>query len=174
MLHLRALARAAQQGELTRAALLKLVRRPYYIPEGTPLSAQLLEFQRHRRRTALVVDEYGALRGLLSLDDILEEIVGEFTHAGAGGPRMERVGRDTHRISGDALVRDINRVLGWRLPEDGPKTLSGLVVEHLETIPKAPVCLRLGDYVLETGQTAGPVIRSLLVRQDQPTLRRAA
>ena len=164
MLHLRRLARHLAQGDLTRDGLLKLTLKPYYVPEATPLHTQLANFQQAGRRTALVVDEYGDVQGMVTLEDILEEIVGEFTADYAGNMAEIVPERDgAYLIDGAALLRDINRVLGWSLPTDGPKTLNGLVVEALETIPETNVCLRLGDYLIETLQIKDSMIKHLKV-----------
>ena len=166
MLHLRRLARHVQQGGLTHQGLAELAREPYYVPEATPLNVQLVNFQRRKRRSALVVDEYGDVQGLVTLEDILEEIVGEFTTDFAGNlPEITPDGQGAYLIDGAALLRDINRTLGWRLPTDGPKTLNGLVVEALETIPKTNVCLRLGRYLIETLQIKDNVVKHLKVTE---------
>ncbi len=164
MLHLRRLARHLAQGDLTKDGLLKLTLKPYYVPEVTPLHTQLANFQQAKRRTALVVDEYGDIQGMVTLEDILEEIVGEFTTDYAGSmPEIVPESNGAYVIDGAALLRDINRTLGWNLPLDGPKTLNGLVVEALETIPETNVCLRLGDYFIETLQIKDNLVKHLKV-----------
>lgn len=164
MLHLRRLARHAEQGKLTKQALMQLARPPHYVPEATPLHTQLVNFQREKRRTSLVVDEYGDLQGLVTLEDILEEIVGEFTTDFADSiPEIKPAGDGAYFIDGGALLRDINRLLDWDLPTDGPKTLNGLVVEALETIPETNLCLRIGGYLIETLQIKDNVVRHLRV-----------
>ena len=166
MLHLRRLARHVEQGDLTHQDLAELVREPYYVPEATPLNIQLVNFQRRKRRSALVVDEYGDVQGLVTLEDILEEIVGEFTTDYAGNlPEIVSAGAGAYLIDGAALLRDINRTLGWRLPTDGPKTLNGLVVEALETIPETNVCLRIDRYLIETLQIKDNVIKHLKIME---------
>ncbi|SDN85290.1 Mg2+ and Co2+ transporter CorB, contains DUF21, CBS pair, and CorC-HlyC domains [Halomonas shengliensis] len=150
MLHLRNSARILSRAEVTKAAIVQEAREPYFIPESTPLHTQLLNFQKQKRRIGIVVDEYGDVEGLLTLEDILEEIVGEFTTDVAG---MEE---EIHRqedgsviIEGTASIRDINKSLGWQLPTDGPKTLNGLILEHLEGFPEGPVSLQLGGVRME-------------------------
>ena len=139
------------------------------MPEATPLHIQLVNFQREKRRTALVVDEYGDVQGLVTLEDILEEIVGEFTTDFAGNiPEIEPAGDGAYFIDGGALLRDINRLLDWELPADGPKTLNGLVVEALETIPETNLCLRIDGYLIETLQIKDNVIKHLKVTEAQP------
>ncbi|WP_416139413.1 HlyC/CorC family transporter [Halomonas sp. HK25] len=150
MLHLRNAARFLSRSEVTKAAIVQEAREPYFIPESTQLHTQLLNFQKQKRRIGIVVDEYGDVEGLVTLEDILEEIVGEFTTDVAG---MEQ---DIHRqedgsqlIEGTATIRDINKTLGWQLPTDGPKTLNGLILEHLEAFPDGPACLQVGNVRME-------------------------
>ena len=166
ILHLRRLTRHVEQGDLTHQDLAELVREPYYVPEATPLNIQLVNFQRRKRRSALVVDEYGDVQGLVTLEDILEEIVGEFTTDYAGNlPEIVSAGAGAYLIDGAALLRDINRTLGWHLPTDGPKTLNGLVVEALETIPETNVCLRIDRYLIETLQIKDNVIKHFKIME---------
>ena len=166
MLHLRRLARHLEQGDLDKSALLKLAREPRYVPEATPLHTQLVNFQREKRRTALVVDEYGDVQGIVTLEDILEEIVGEFTtDYAANMPEIVLMPDGAYLIDGAAVLRDINRTLGWDLPTSGPKTLNGLVVEALQTIPDTNLCLRLDGYLFETLQISDNVIKHLKVRR---------
>jgi Mg2+/Co2+ transporter CorB len=120
------------------------------VPEGTPLSKQLVQFQRRRERVALVVDEYGDIQGIVTLEDILEEIVGEFTTDPADQIEdVVREGPDSFLVSGTANIRELNRAQGWELPTDGPKTLNGLILELLETIPEPSTCLKISGYPLE-------------------------
>jgi Mg2+/Co2+ transporter CorB len=168
LLHLRRLTRhlprQASEEMLTRADIMQLTDEPYYVPEGTQLPTQLLNFKKERKRIALVVDEYGDVQGIVTLEDILEEIVGEFTtDFAASVPEIHPQEDGSNLIDGMALVRDINRVLGWELPTEGPKTLSGLVLEHLEAIPENNLCLRLDDYLIETLQIKDNVIKNLKV-----------
>jgi Mg2+/Co2+ transporter CorB len=150
ILHLRRAVRFIQQGTFTKAELLQLTREPYFVPEGTPLHTQLFNFQKQKRRIALVVDEYGDVVGIVTLEDILEEIVGEFTTDFAGNiPEIHPQGDGVYYIDGSAVLRDINRALGWNLPTVGPRTLNGLILDHLEFIPDANLCLRLDDYLIE-------------------------
>ena len=166
ILHLRRLARFAQTPveELTKADLLQLTREPYYVPEATPLNVQLENFQKEKQRIALVVDEYGDLEGIVTLEDILEEIVGEFTSDFASNmPEISPQEDGSHVIDGSAVLRDINRAMRWELPTDGPKTLNGLVLEILETIPEANLCIRVGDYRIETLQINDNMVKSLII-----------
>jgi Mg2+/Co2+ transporter CorB len=161
ILHLRNATRFLRRDELTRAALLQETREPYFIPETTPLHMQLFNFQKEERRIGLVVDEYGDVQGIVTLEDILEEIVGEFTSDMAARiPEIHPQDDGSHIIDGSALLREINRGLGWELPTDGPRTLNGLVIEHLEFIPEAPCCLSVGDYRIEVLQIKDNMIRT--------------
>lgn len=164
VLHLRRLARFLPMTELTKADLLQLTEEPYYVPEATPLHTQLINFQKEKRRIALVVDEYGDVRGIVTLEDILEEIVGEFTTDYAANlPEIHPQDDGSYLIDGLAVLRDINRALGWDLPTQGPKTLNGLVLEHLEALPENNLCLRIGDYLIETLHIKDNVIRNLKI-----------
>lgn len=166
MLHMRRLVRFhdADVDDISKADLLALADEPYYVPEATPLNRQLLNFQKERARTALVVDEYGEMQGLVTLEDLLEEIVGEFTtdlqlhtdelfHQEDGSVLMD----------GSVLLRDLNRAQGWSLPTDGPKTLNGLVLEVLEAIPDAPLSVWLDGYRIEVVQVKENVVKSVRV-----------
>ncbi len=168
MLHLRRLARhlprQAGNEHLTRTDIMQLTEDPYYVPEGTQLPTQLLNFKKEKKRIALVVDEYGDVEGIVTLEDILEEIVGEFTtDYAAQVPEIHPQEDGSYLIEGMALLRDINRVLDWDLPTEGPKTLSGFVLEHLEAIPENNLCLRVDGYLIETLQIKDNVIKSLKV-----------
>jgi Mg2+/Co2+ transporter CorB len=171
VLHPRKLARYLHQGDLTKPELLGLVREPDFVPEATPLHTQLINFQKEKRRIALVVDEYGDVHGIVTLEDILEEIVGEFTSDYAANiPDIQRLDDGWYLIDGTAVLREINRALAWDLPIDGPKTLNGLVLEHLETLPDSNLCLILGDYRLETLQITDNLIKHLKVMRLEAEL----
>jgi Mg2+/Co2+ transporter CorB len=172
VLHAKSVARELVRGKLTRETLIALARtrEAYFVPEGTPLNTQLLNFQRQKRRIALVVDEYGDVQGLVTLEDILEEIVGEFTTDPA-----TMMHRDVHAdedgsfvVNASASVRALNRAMHWSLPIDGPKTLNGLIVEHLEAIPEPGVSLKIGNYALEVLQTGDNTIKTVRVQPLQP------
>ncbi len=136
ILHLRRLANLAKQS-VSREAIREILSEPYFVPEGTPLSTQLIQFQRRRERIALVVDEYGDIQGIVTLEDILEEIVGEFTTDPADDVLdVVREASGNYLVDASANVRDLNRSQGWDLPTDGPKTLNGLIIELLEEIPE--------------------------------------
>ncbi|SFU60411.1 HlyC/CorC family transporter [Halomonas korlensis] len=150
MLHLRNAARFLSRGEVTKAAIVQEAREPYFIPESTPLHTQLLNFQKQKRRIGIVVDEYGDVEGLVTLEDILEEIVGEFTTDVAGQDQEIHIQDDgSHVIDGTANIREINKALGWLLPTDGPKTLNGLILEHLESFPDGAACLQVSNVRME-------------------------
>ncbi len=167
ILHLRRVARLIFNEDFSKADLLQLTREPYYVPEATPLHTQLFNFQKERQRLALVVDEYGDIQGIVTLEDILEEIVGEFTSDYAANmPEISPQEDGSFVIDGMAVLRDINRALKWDLPINGPKTLSGFVLEHLETIPETNVCLRAGDYQIETRQIKDNIVKSLMIRRQ--------
>lgn len=156
VLHMRRLARLLTHSPLTREALLGTCASPYFVPENTPLSTQLINFQKHKRRMAMVVDEYGEVIGLVTLEDILEEIVGEFTTSPASPDEVAIQAQEdgSYLIDGGAHLREINRALGWHLPCDGPRTLNGLITEALESIPDSHLCLKIGPYRLEILESA--------------------
>lgn len=154
ILHLRNIVPLLRRGELTHAALRQVAREPYFIPEGTALTRQLLNFQRENRRTGLVVDEYGEIQGLVALEDILEEIVGEFTtDPGAASKDITAQDDGSYLIDCGISVRDLNRALHTELPTGGPKTLNGLIIEHMEDIPEPGTSLLLAGYPIEIVQT---------------------
>ena len=163
ILHLRQLAGLAQH-ENIRGALKNLLSEPYFVPEGTPLNIQLVQFQRRRERIALVVDEYGDIQGIVTLEDILEEIVGEFTTDPADDDTdVVHVGTDTFIVDATANIRELNRSQDWELPTEGPKTLNGLIVELLETIPEPTTCLKVAGYPIEIVETDDNRIRTVRV-----------
>ena len=166
ILHLRKLANLAQQ-DLTRDNLLRLLSEPYFVPEGTPLSTQLVQFQRRGERTALVVDEYGDIQGIVTLEDILEEIVGEFTTDPADDEDdVVSEGSDTFLVDATANIREVNRSQNWDLPTNGPKTINGLIIEMLETIPEPGTRLKINGYPIEIVETDDNRIRSVRVGQQ--------
>ena len=143
ILHMRKLANLAKVS-FDKASLREMLSEPYFVPEGTPLSTQLVQFQRRRERVALVVDEYGDIQGIVTLEDILEEIVGEFTTDPADEEEEVIKDRpDSYLVSAAANIRVLNRSMSWHLPTDGPKTLNGLIVERLETLPDPSDCLKI-------------------------------
>lgn len=162
MLHMRNISRVITGDGLDREALAREMESPYFVPESTPLHTQLLNFQQQRKRLGVVVDEYGEVMGLVALEDILEEIVGEFTSNLAETVDSIFPQRDgTYIIDGTESIRDINKALDWSLPTDGPKTLSGLLLETLEAFPDANAGLTIGDYRLEILTLEGNVVRAV-------------
>ena len=171
ILHMRRLANLATRS-FTRGDLIELLDEPYFVPEGTSLSTQLVQFQRRRMRIALVVDEYGDIQGIVTLEDILEEIVGEFTTDPADDfDDVVREGANTWIVDGAANIRELNRSQDWELPTDGPKTINGLILEMLETIPEPSTCLKISGYPIEIVETDDTRIRTVRVghRIDEET-----
>ncbi len=169
VLHMKRVAHELARGTLDKHRLIEIARsrEPYFVPEGTSLTVQLANFQRNRRRHAFVVNEYGDIEGLVTLEDILEEIVGEFTSDPATithkDVHVERPG--VFIVNASATVRALNRALGWQLPIDieGPKTLNGLLLEKLETIPSPGTALEVGPYRFEILQIGDNQIRTVRV-----------
>lgn len=150
IIHLRNSSQFISQSGLNKPKMLSLTREPYFVPENTSLHVQLLNFQKQKRRIGIVVDEYGVVMGLVTLEDILEEIVGEFTSNLADDDNeIKLIDHNLYSIEGSASIRDINRQLNWDLPADGPKTFNGLIMEHLESFPDANVGLKIDDYHIE-------------------------
>jgi Mg2+/Co2+ transporter CorB len=138
------------RGELTQALLLERIREPYFVPEGTPLNKQLLNFQQHRRRSAFVVDEYGDVQGLITTQDIVNELVGELDqNSSAVDVGVTKESDRSYVVDASANVRQLNRVMNWNLPTDGPKTLNGLIVEQLATIPETGTGVTVANYPIE-------------------------
>ena len=165
MLHTRSISRVIAPQGLDREALEREMEKPYFIPESTPLHTQLLNFQQKKKPLAVVVDEYGDVLGLVALEDILEEIVGEFTSSMADAEQDIHPQRDgSFIIDGTANIREINKTLHWKLPTDGPKTLSGLILEHLESFPDANTGLAIGRYRLEILKLEGNVVQAARVQ----------
>ncbi len=163
ILHLRRLANLAQRS-FDPDALVELLEEPYFVPEGTPLSTQLVQFQRRRKRIALVVDEYGDIQGIVTLEDILEEIVGEFTTDPADeDDDVIRESASTWLVDGAANIRELNRSQNWEFPTDGPKTLNGLILESLETIPEPATRLAISGYPIEIVDTDDNRIRRVRI-----------
>ena len=166
MIHVRRIPRILRDGEsISVQDLEKITRDPYFVPLGTPLHTQLVNFQRQRYRLGLVVDEYGVIQGLVTLEDILEEIVGEFT------TDTQTYHQDIHPqedgsyvIDGGVTLRDINRQLHWKLPTDEANTLNGLLLEQLQSIPEPGTSLRLGNLTLEILQVADNAVKTVRLR----------
>ena len=153
-----------QREELTPESLRELVREPYFVPSATPLLSQIQNFQEHEDRVSLVVDEYGEIMGLVTLEDILEEIIGEFTTQSPLTARgMHHQADGSYVVEGGILLRELNRKLGFEFPLDGPKTLNGLILEHLQDIPEPNTSVRIAGQPLEIVQTQDRVIKSVRV-----------
>lgn len=175
VIHVRQVLRQMAQDALDPLSLLALAREPYFIPEGTPLNQQLLNFQNQKRRIGFVVDEYGDIQGLVTLEDVLEEIVGEVTADPAA--RLKNVQADpdgAYQVSGSATVRSLNRSLGWRLPTDGPRTINGLLMEKLEQIPAPGGKVDIGGYRFEIIETRANTVKAARVRPPGSRRRTAA
>ena len=170
VIHMRRIARLLTHSQLTHEALRSACVEPYFVPENTPLSTQLFNFQKQKRRMGMVVDEYGEVIGLITLEDILEEIVGEFTtQPNQKDEDVHPQADGSYLIEGSANIRDVNRDLDWQLPVDGPRTINGLVTEALETIPDCSVCLKIGPYRLEILEPAENRIKRVRAwRIDSP------
>ncbi|QBQ56262.1 HlyC/CorC family transporter [Nitrosococcus wardiae] len=168
ILHLRKALHLIANNNFNKESLRAIIKEPYFIPEGTSLNLQLLNFQRGKRRTGLVVDEYGDILGLVTLEDILEEIVGKFTVDDIGSEREIHPQPDgSYLIAGSSNIRELNRTMQWDLPTNGPKTLNGLIIEYLETIPNPGISLRLGRYFIDIVQTSGNAVRTARIRPPQ-------
>ncbi len=166
VLHMRSMSRILNTSGLDRSALEREIDKPYFIPEGTPLHTQLVNFQQKKHRLGIVVDEYGEVMGLVALEDILEEIVGEFTSNLAEAVDNIYPQRDgDFIINGSATIREINKSLQWKLPTDGPKTLSGLILEQLESFPDAKVSVTIGEHHLEILELQGNVVQAVRARE---------
>jgi Mg2+/Co2+ transporter CorB len=153
-----------QNEELTKDKLRELVREPYYVPAGTPLFSQLQNFQEQQDRLSLVVDEYGELMGLVTLEDILEEMIGEFTTQSpllTGGFVKQPDG--SYLVEGATLLRELNRKLGFNFPLDGPKTLNGLILEHLQSMAEPGTSVKVAGHPLEIVQTQDRVVKAVRI-----------
>jgi Mg2+/Co2+ transporter CorB len=165
VLHVRKAAAALLEGDFTRERMLDLLSEPYFIPSATPVFQQLQFFQEHRQRLALVVDEYGELQGLVSLEDIVEEMIGEFTTGAPAGAALTWGADDTVVAEGGAVLREINRWLDLRFPLDGPKTLNGLILEHLQDIPESGSNVKIAGCTMEILQTQDRLVRTVRLRR---------
>ncbi|MGY3857627.1 MULTISPECIES: HlyC/CorC family transporter [Aeromonas] len=150
-LHSRDALRLVARDQFSKSSLLREVDPIYFIPEGTPLNVQLAKFQRNKERIGLIVDEYGDIQGLITLDDILEEIVGDFTTSMAPAPSDEIHPQPdgSFLVEGSANIRELNKEMNWHLPMDGPRTLNGALLEYLEEIPQPNISVRLAGYPIE-------------------------
>lgn len=167
LLHVKRLIAQTDLATLSPATLEALLDEPYFVPEATPLNKQLVQFQRSRQRTAFVVDEYGDIQGIATLEDLLEEIVGDFTSeptsSGAEAPRRDEVAGG-YLVDAGTNVRVLNRTMHWALPTDGPKTLNGLILDKLGAIPRKGTRLSLNGYAVEILQVRGNVVETVRIR----------
>ena len=167
-IHVKDALKLVSKNQFTKTTLLRAVRELYFIPEGTPLNVQLLKFQAAKERLGLVVDEYGDIQGLVTLEDILEEIVGDFTTTMTPSPSDEvHLQPDgSFLVDGSATIRDINKEMSWELPTNGPKTLNGLIVEYLEDIPENNLSVRISGYPIEIIDVGDNMIKTVRVMPE--------
>lgn len=169
-IHMRKVLPLLLSEELSREDLEQALREPYFIPESTSLNRQLLNFQRQKRRIGLVVDEYGEIKGLVTLEDLLEEIVGEFTTDPSGFNRDIHPQDDgSYLVDGSVHLRELNRALGWEFHTDGPRTVNGLVLEHMEFIPEPGTSMLIDGYPVEILQSKSNGVKTVRI---SPRLRR--
>lgn len=169
-LHLRKVLNLFSRDELNMKTLKGLIIPAYFIPSGTTLTRQLLKFQENRRRSGLVVDEYGSIQGLVTLEDILEEIVGQFTtDSPMNNPGIHKQKNNSYLIDGNAHIREINRALNWNLPSNGPKTLNGLILEHMEIIPQTGTSLMIDNYTIEIIRVSNNAVQTARVQDTNQT-----
>lgn len=167
-LHLRKVLNLFSHDELNMETLKTLIAPTYFIPSGTPLPRQLLNFKESRRRTGLVVDEYGSIQGLVTMEDILEEIVGRFTtDSPTRNPGIHKTDEHSYLIDGNTHIREINRALKWKLPVKGPKTLNGLILEHMEIIPQNGISFMIGNYMIEITRTTNNAVQTAKVTNSK-------
>jgi Mg2+/Co2+ transporter CorB len=170
IIHARRVLNLLHEGRLDRESLQEAILEPYFIPAGTSLTTQLLNFKEVKRRMGLVVDEYGDIQGLVTLDEILEEIVGDFTTRALG-----RIVEDvqpqedgSYLVRGTMSLRDLNRRLQWQLPTEESRTVNGLVLEYLEDIPEPGTSLLLNGYMIEIVRTRGAAVDVARIRPITP------
>lgn len=165
IVHLRRVLNLTRENELDKQSLEQILTEPYFVPNATPLNKQLINFKDVGRRVGLVVDEYGDIQGLITMDDILEEIVGDFTSKRLGRIDDVHLQADgSYLVRGTVNLRDLNRTLGWELPTDESRTLNGLIVEYMEAIPEPGTSLKLGNYQVEILRTRGTAVEIARVR----------
>ncbi|SDW11469.1 HlyC/CorC family transporter [Nitrosomonas oligotropha] len=164
IVHVRKVLNQMQGGKITAATLEKVMREPYFIPSGTSLFSQLQLFQENQKRVGLVVDEYGEWLGLVTLEDIVEEIIGEFTTQAPNlASTFSKQEDGSFIVEGSTLLRELNRKLGFQFPLDGPKTLNGLILEYFEDIPEAGTGLSIAGYPMEVIQTKNRVVKTVKI-----------
>ncbi len=167
-IHARDALKLLSKSQFTKATLLRAVRELYFIPESTPLNIQLLKFQHAKERLGLVVDEYGDIQGLVTLEDILEEIVGDFTTTmtPTASDEVTLQPDGSYLVDGSASIRDVNKEISLKLPTDGPKTLNGLIIEYLEDIPQNKLSVRIAGYPIEIVDVTGSMIKIVRIMPE--------
>jgi Mg2+/Co2+ transporter CorB len=166
--HVRDALRLLSKDQFTKSSLLRAVREIYFTPESTPLHTLMYKFQAVKERIGLVVDEYGDIQGLVTLEDILEEIIGDFTTSILPDHSKET---DTQQdgsvvVDGSANVRELNKEMSWHFPTEGPKTLNGIILEYLEDIPQANIGLRLAGYPIEILEMKDNMVKTVRVMPE--------
>ena len=163
--HLRDALRLQSKNQFSKSSLLRAVKELYFIPEGTPLNVQLSNFQQNKERTGLVVDEYGDIQGLVTLEDILEEIVGDFTTSSEPAPSEEinKQQDGSYLIEAAINIRELNKKMQWHFPINGPKTINGLIIEYLEEIPRTNTSMRIAGYPIEIIEVGGNKIKTVRI-----------
>jgi Mg2+/Co2+ transporter CorB len=166
--HVRDALRLLSKDQFNKNTMLRAVREIYYTPDSTPLHTLMYKFQAQRERIGLVVDEYGDIQGLVTLEDILEEIIGDFTTSMVPDYHKESIPQQdgSFLVDGSANVRELNKELDWKFPIDGPKTLNGLIIEYLEEIPENNISLRLAGYPIEIIELSDNMIKTVRVLPD--------
>ena len=167
ILHLRKLANLSSKNLFEKQDIERLSSKPYFIQEGTLLNIQLVEFQRRKQRIAIVVDEYGDIQGIVTLSDILEEIVGEFTTVPEAEDEYTREDDNSYIVSGNANIRDLNKSIKWEIPSNGAKTVNGLIVEHLGDIPKAETDVNISNYSFKVIESDSNHIHSVKIKKSK-------
>lgn len=167
-LHVRFALNYLAEKKLNKETFLESLEETYFVPEGTALNIQLLNFRREKKRIGLVVDEYGDIQGLITLEDILEEIVGQFTTDMAAIRNRTVIPQadGSYLVDGSMSVRELNRALHCQLPTEGPKTLNGLITEYLETIPQAGVSLKIAGQPMEIIEVKGNSVKTIKILQS--------
>lgn len=166
--HVRDALKLLSKNQFSKASLLRAVRELYFIPEGTKLNVQLLKFQHAKERLGLVVDEYGDIQGLVTLEDILEEIVGDFTTTMTPPPSDEIHPQPdgSYLVDGSASIREINKEMSWHFSIDGPKTFNGLIIEYLEDIPEANLSVKISGYPVEIVEVTDNMIKTVRIQPN--------
>ena len=167
ILHLRKLANLSSKNLFKKQDIERLSNEPYFIQEGTLLNIQLVEFQRRKQRIAIVVDEYGDIQGIVTLSDILEEIVGEFTTVPEAEEEYTKEDDNSYIVSGNANIRDLNKSIKWEIPSNGAKTVNGLIVEHLGDIPKAETDVNISNYSFKVIESDSNHVHSVKINKIQ-------